>query len=284
MDFAPRYRMIALSGEIMNKKRLLGISLIFLMVAFIFIQPAYAGPGGQIAKVLAKTFWGKMVLGLLTFILLPVGIYLYIKQKLAERRAYKDLKYMAQHDPNFKWLRAKARILDCFYRVHSAWKQEDVSKACEYMTDWYWQNQQLVYLDRWHREGLRNVCAVKKIRVVRPLLFIHRNDDAAHEGSLLVVSITANMMNCLVKRETDEVVEGNRKFKDHETIWTFALIEGQWRVANIEEAGCEFDYIFQAKNVPRIEETMTGLTTRIKFDGGQIDTGSVCIAKPSDPL
>ena len=271
MDFAQCYRIVLLSGEIMNKKRFLGICLIFLMVAFIFIQPAYAGPGGQIAKLLAKTFWGKMVLGLLTFILLPVGIYLYIKQKAAERRAFKDLRYMAQHDPNFEWLRAKERILDCFYRIHSAWKEEDVSQACEYMTDWYWQNHQLVYLDRWHRQGLRNVCAVKKIRVIQPLLFIHRNEDAAHEGSLLVVSITANMMNCLVKRETDEVVEGGRKFKDHATIWTFALVRGQWRVANIEAAECEFEYIFQAKNVPRIEETVMDLTKPVKIDSMQIN-------------
>ena len=258
----------------MNRKRALGICLIFLIVAFVFIQPAYAGPGGQIAKLLAKTFWGKMALGLLTLILLPVGIYLYIKQKLGERRACKDLRYMAQHDPNFEWLRARERILDCFYRIHSAWREEDVSEACEYMTDWYWQNQQLVYLDRWHREGLRNVCAVKKIRAIRPLLFIHRNDNAAHEGSLLVVSITANMQNCLVKRETDRVVEGDRKFKDHETIWTFTLVEGQWRVSNIEEAGCEFDYIFQVKNVPVIEETVLGLTNAIKIDSVQINTGN----------
>jgi len=255
------------------------------MVAFIFIQPAYGGPGGQIAKVIVNTFWGKMVLSLLSLILLPIGIYLYIKQKLAERRAYKDLKYMTQYDPNFEWLWAKQRILDCFYRVHSAWKDEDVSDACEYLTDWYWQNQQLVYLDRWHREGLRNVCAVKKIRAIRPLLFIHRNDDTAYGGSLLVVSITANMQNYRVHHETDEVVEGDRKFKDHETIWTFTLVEGQWRVSNIEEAGCEFDYIFQVKNVPRIEETVLGLgiANPIKINGEQINTGNWS-AGPAEPL
>ena len=257
----------------MNRKRVLGICLIFLMVAFIFIQPAYGGPGGQIAKVLAKTFWGKMVLGLLTLILLPVGIYLYIKQRLAERRAYKDLRFMAQYDPNFEWLWVKQRILDCFYRVHSAWKEEDVSGSCEYLTDWYWQNQQLFHLDRWHREGLRNVCAIKKIRAIRPLLFNHRNDDTAHEGSQLVVLITANMQNYRVHRETDKLVEGDRKFKDHETIWTFTLVEGQWRVSNIEAVGCEFDYIFQVKNVPRIEETVADCANPIKIDGEQINPG-----------
>ncbi len=256
----------------MNKKRLLGICLIFLMVAFIFIQPAYAGPGGQIAKVLAKTFWGKMVLGLLAAILMPVGIYLYIKQQLAQRRAYKDLKYMAQYNPNFEWLRTKKRIMDCFHRIHSTWDEEDVSDACEYMTDWYWQNQQLVYLDRWHREGLRNVCEVKKVRSVRPLLFIHRNDDVAHESSMLVVSITANMKDCLVQRETDKVIKGDRKFKDHETIWSFTLAEGTWRVSNIEAAACEFDYIFQVKNVPGIEETVLGRANPQKTDNRPIDT------------
>jgi hypothetical protein len=181
---------------------------------------------------------------------------------------------MAQHDPNFEWLRAKARILDCFYWIHSAWKDEDVSKACEYMTDWYWQNRQLVHLDRWHREGLRNVCAVKKIQAICPLLFIHRNDDNAHEGSLLVVSISANMQDYLVCRETDKLVEGERKFKDHETIWTFNLVEGQWRVSNIEAAGCVFDYIIQAKTVPRIEETVTCPANPIKIDGEPIITGN----------
>ena len=256
----------------MDRKRLLGICLIFLMVAFVFIQPAYGGPGGQIAKLIANSFWGKMVLSLLSFVLLPMGIYLYIKQKLAERRAYKDLRYMAQYDPNFEWRWAKKRILDCFYQIHSAWKEEDLSEAYEHITDWFWQNQQLVHLDRWHRESLCNVCEVKKVRAVRPLLFIHRNDDAAHEGSLLVVSITANMKDYLIHRETDEVVEGDRKFKDHETIWSFTVAGGQWRVSNIEAVGCEFDYIFQLKSVPRIEKTVLGSASPIKADNNQIDT------------
>jgi len=257
----------------MNRKRILGICIIFLMVAFIFIQPAYAGPGGHIAKVLANTFWGKMVLGLLALILLPLGIYLYIKQKLAELRVYKDLKFVAQYDPNFEWLQVKERIVDCFYRIHSIWKEEELAETCEYMTDWYWQNRQLVYLDRWHREDLRNICEVRRIRTIRPLLFIHRNDDAAHEGSMLVVTITADMQDYLVQNETGRVVEGDRKFKDHETVWTFTLVAGQWRVSNIEEAGCEFDYIFQAKDLPGIAE-VCGLAHPIKTSNEPINTGT----------
>jgi len=267
----------------MNKKRVLGLCIIFLMVAFIFIQPAYAGPGGHIAKALANTFWGKMVLGLLALILLPLGIYLYIKQKLAERRVYKDLKFVAQYDPNFEWLQVKERILDSFYRVCCMWQEEELAEASEVMTDWYWQNRQLVYLDRWHREDLRNVCEVRKIRTIRPLLFIHRNDDAAHEGSVLVVTITANMQDYLVQNETGRVVEGDRKYKDHETVWTFTLVEGQWRVSNIEEAGCEFDYIFQAKDVPGIEETVYGFAHPIKTGNEPLNIGTAT-AGSADPL
>lgn len=267
----------------MNKKRILGICILFLMVAFIFIQPAYAGPGGHIAKVLANTFWGKMVLGLLALILLPLGIYLFIKQKLAEFRVYKDLKFVAQYDPNFEWLHVKERIINCFYRIHSLWKEEELSEACEYMTDWYWQNRQLVYLDRWHREDLHNICEVRKIRTICPLLFIHRNDDAVHEGSILVATITANMQDYLVQNETGRVVEGDRKFKDHESVWTFTLAEGQWRVSNIEEAGCEFDYIFQVKNVPGIEETVGGSEHPIKTVNEPINMDTA-IEGSADPL
>lgn len=242
----------------MNKKRILGICLIFLIVAFIFIQPAYAGPGGEVAKAMARTFWGKMVLGLLSIVLLPVGIYLFIKQQLAERRAYRDLQYMAQYDPNFEWLKAKERIIDCFYRLHCAWGTEDISEVSEVMTDWYWQNQQLVRLDRWQKQGLYNVCDVRKIRTIRPLLFVHRNEDTGHGGSLLVVSITASMQDYVAERDTGIVVEGDKKYKDYETIWSFTLIDGQWRVSNVEEAGCEFDYIFKAKSMPGIESTVIG--------------------------
>jgi hypothetical protein len=87
------------------------------------------------------------------------------------------------------------------------------------------------------------------------------------------VSLTAKMKDYRVHRDTDKVVEGDRKFKDHETIWSFTLAEGQWRVSNIEAAGCEFDYIFQVKNVPRIEETVLGSANPTKADNNQIDTG-----------
>lgn len=239
-----------------TKKRTLIILFAVLVSISLFAIPAFAGPGGAIAKVVAKSFWGRVALVVLTILFLPFIIYVLIREKLAERRTQKDLAFMAKYSPDFEWLRAKERILDCFHRIHAAWRAEDASEAGEYMSDWYWRNQQLVFIERWKREGLYNECEVKKIRSVRPLLFVHRNDGAAHAGSVLVVSITARMKDYLAKRGTGEIMEGDKKFKDHETIWSFTMIDGKWRVSNIEEADFSMQYAAQVKYLPKIEDTI----------------------------
>jgi hypothetical protein len=69
-------------GGIVNQKRFLGICLIFLIFIFIFIQPAYIGPGGIIAKALLKSFWGKAALTLMAITCLPLAIYVYIREEI----------------------------------------------------------------------------------------------------------------------------------------------------------------------------------------------------------
>lgn len=46
------------------------------------------------------------------------------------------------------------------------------------MTDWYWQNQQMVYLDKWKRNGLVNICEVENIVNIKPTMFAFSGDDA----------------------------------------------------------------------------------------------------------
>lgn len=66
----------------MNQKRLLGICLIFLIIIFIFIQPAYIGPGGIITKALLKSLWCKAALALMAITCLPLAIYVYIREEI----------------------------------------------------------------------------------------------------------------------------------------------------------------------------------------------------------
>jgi hypothetical protein len=65
-----------------NRKRILGICLIFLIIIFIFIQPAYIGPGGIITKALLKSFWIKAALALMAITCLPLAIYVYIREEI----------------------------------------------------------------------------------------------------------------------------------------------------------------------------------------------------------
>ena len=66
----------------MNQNRFLGICLIFLIIIFIFIQPAYVGPGGIITKALIKSFWGKAALVVMALTCLPLAIYVYIREEI----------------------------------------------------------------------------------------------------------------------------------------------------------------------------------------------------------
>jgi hypothetical protein len=65
-----------------NQKKILGICLIFLIIIFIFIQPAYIGPGGIIAKALLKNLWCKAALALMAITCLPLAIYVYIREEI----------------------------------------------------------------------------------------------------------------------------------------------------------------------------------------------------------
>lgn len=223
------------------------------------LQPAFAGPGGKIASAAFETFWGRIILCLLVIFFLPLIVTILVQKNLATRRANKDLAYVAQHDKRFDWMNIKNRVKECFQRVHLGWQDGDLSDVSQWMTSWYWQNQQSVYLDQWKSQGLENVCRVKKINSMQPLLFIHRdqaNTDHAH--SKLVVSITAKMQDFLQEKATGKVVEGSKKWKSVETIWTFDFWDGQWFVSDIEESSYSHAYAKMRKNLPTIESTMSG--------------------------
>lgn len=192
----------------MIKTSITVVTLVAVAV-FIWVEPAVAGPGGKIASAAFETFLGKAILGVLTIIFLPFIIYVFLREKLAERRARKDLRFMAAYSSNFEWLKIQERAKDCFFRVHSGWENEDLSGITRWMTDWYWQNQQMVHLDRWKKQGLKNICNVKKITNIKPLLFVHRNQGKEHENSMVVISIEANMRDYLEDRHSGKRLSKN---------------------------------------------------------------------------
>jgi len=239
----------------MNKTfKMLTIVSLLLLLTIGIMEPAVAGPGGKIASALFQTLWGKVLLFFLVILFLPLILYTLVREYLAQRRTLNDLRQLALVNDLFDWLSLRDRITDCFYRVHAAWHNENMVEASEWVTNWYWKNQQLVYLEAWAKEGLVNHCQVKKISSIRPLFLAYRGDDKQAEGSRIVVSIAAYMEDYLAKRETGQIVEGKKGFQEVETVWTFKVQEGQWVVANIEEDMLSLEYAQLANELPAYVE------------------------------
>ncbi len=93
MDFALiKLDFYANWGDTVNQNRILAICLIFLIIIFIFIQPAYVGPGGLIAKSLLKNVWIKAALTIMALTCLSLAIYVYIREQLRDEQSFKHLK------------------------------------------------------------------------------------------------------------------------------------------------------------------------------------------------
>jgi hypothetical protein len=228
--------------------------LVVVVAAVVVLAPdlALAGPGGKIASAIAKTFWGRVAMVALAIVLLPLILYVVAREWVAERRAHRALRQLRSLQPAFDWLTLKDRVTECFHRVHAAWRREDMAQASAWMTDWYWQNQQLAHLDRWAEQGLVNRCTVKNVGRIRPLHVACRDLDGAMSGSRVVVGVTAKMEDYLEERETGKLVEGEKDYKDVETVWSFELLRGAWRVANIEEDSLTLAYAQLANELPEV--------------------------------
>ena len=233
--------------------------IIHTMIFFLLCFPVFvfAGPGGKIAKAVIGTFWGKVIFAGLFIVFLPFIILTLVKEHFAKKRALKDLRIIATLSPDFDWIKMRKRIQDCFFRVHAAWEKSDTSEANDWMTSWYWQNQQMVFLDRWKKEGLVNYCHVSKINSIKPILFSYRADAGkVGEGSELAVLINAHMTDYLERKRDGKLIEGSRETKDVERVWSFTYENGKWVVSNIDEGSNSLEYTDLMKQVPNIEETL----------------------------
>lgn len=231
------------------------VLLIVAVIAAVVTLPdlAFAGPGGRIASAAFKSFWGRVVLGVLVVVFLPLVLYVVGQEWLAERRAHGVLRRLRSAHPAFDWLTLKDRVVECFHRVHSAWRREDMAQAAAWMTDWYWQNQQLAHLDQWAAQGLVNHCSVKSVGGVRPLHIACRDTEGSFLGTRLVVAVQAKMEDYLAERASGKVVEGRKGYHDVETVWTLELGTAGWRVANIEEDALTLAYARMTNEVPEVQ-------------------------------
>lgn len=231
------------------KNLLLKLILSFCFICF-HLNEVIAGPGGKIAKVVFDSPVGRIVFVLLVILFLPLIIYNWIKVSFGIRKTRRDIKQLAiVHPQIFDEITLKNRVTDVFLRVHKGWSNENLEECSEYMSDWYWQNQQTVYLDKWKENNLENICIIKRINTIAPL-HIRVSNNENYNGSRIMFKIEANMEDYLRNRTSKRIVEGKQGFKDIDTVWTFILENGIWKVDNIEQSEAIIQYIRMENIVP----------------------------------
>lgn len=225
-----------------GKFLILGL-LVLIVLLTIFPATALAAPGGMIVKAATKTLWGKLLLGALTIILLPLIIYIAVKEALAVSRTKRDLQKLTAMNSLFRWSFIKERTFAVVSQIHAAWKKTDLGRAKDWMTHWFWQNQKLLYLEQWDESGLVNHCTLKRIVSVKPMrLEYDENEPGDGEGSRVILMVKVNLQDYLAEKDTGIIVEGDELFKDHESIWTLLLENGQWKLSMINESNLSLLY------------------------------------------
>ena len=226
-------------------KQILLVTLIILLL--FYVDPVYAGPGGAVAKALFKTWWGKLLLFVITVVFLPFIIYMNTVEFFAIRKTKKQLFELSRLNKDFSWLHIDKNVSNAFTRVHIAWNDENMQEVSEYVNHWYWQNQQLVHLDQWKKENLKNVCRLDKISKIKPL-YIEVSNQENFEGSKIALSISAKIEDYLIDRDSKKVVVGKKGINSEEKIWVMEYTDGKWLLDDIKESTMSLAFA-KTKNV-----------------------------------
>lgn len=231
----------------------LTVFITLIVILLLFIEPAYAGPGGTVAKALFKTWWGKTLMTLIVIILFPLFFYIKIIEFKAVRKTKKQLTKLGLKNKDFSWLNIEKNVSNIFNRVYLAWDKEDMKEVSEYVNHWYWQNQQLVHLDRWKKENLKNICKLESISSIKPL-YLEVSDEENFNGSKIAFSITANIKDYLINRSTQKVVQGKKGYGDETKIWIMEYTEGKWLLDDIRNDEFSLSFAKMENIVPSNEK------------------------------
>lgn len=212
------------------------LSLVVLVaaawLALVFAPEAVAGVGGIFVKAVRTSFWLQALLAVAAAILLPLFLYVLVREGLAVHRTKRDMAALAVEYPYFDWPLLKARIQDAVVDIYHVWGTGDLSPVAEYMTPDYLESQQDM-LDRWKEEGKRNVVTLHSRAKVKPLTVDVGEDDVLPAVWVMVV---VDLVDYMEEIGTGRVLKGKKKKKkDFEAVWMFAYDGEAWRLGSIED-------------------------------------------------
>jgi len=226
--------------------------IVFLTVVIILftIDPVYAGPGGTVAKAFFKTWWGKLILGVIVIVFLPLILYVRLVEYRKARKIKKILSQLSLKHREFHWLQLHKEFSNIIRRVYNAWSDEDLSQVKQYVNHWYWQNQQAVFLDQWKKENLKNVSRLKDITKIKPL-YLELTDEPNWEGTRIAIAIDVVAEDYLMDIGTQNVVQGKKGYEDLEYVWFLEYTEGKWLLDDIQEGGLSLEVAKMPNVIPQ---------------------------------
>lgn len=232
----------------MHKKQL--ILTVFIIVLLFYVDPVYAGPGGFVAKALFKSFWGKVLLFVLTIVLLPLIVYIRMVEYRKSRKIKKVLAQISIQNKDFAWMNLHKEFSNIIRRVYNAWSNEDMSEVKNYVNHWYWQNQQMVFLDQWKRDNLKNVSRLRNLTRIRPL-YLELTQEEHFEGSRIAIAIDVQAEDYLKDRETGKIVQGKEGFQELDYVWFLEYTEGKWLLDDIQEGTMSLSFARSKDIIPQ---------------------------------
>lgn len=230
--------------------------ILLVIILLFFVEPSYAGPGGYIAKAVSKTLWGKILLVLLFVVFFPLILYVVLREKIGVYKAKKVINKLAVLNKDFQWLNVEKSVKNTYTRVHIAWNHEDMEEVSALVSPWYWQNQQLIFLNEWKSRNLKNVCHLKSVGEIKPL-FVEVSEHENLEGTRIAFSITGELEDYLFDRESRKLVEGSKGYKEVEKVWIMEYHNGTWILDDIREGTMSLVFAKMGNIVPStIEERL----------------------------
>lgn len=228
----------ALAGGGSIKKFILIGLPVYAVTTLLVVEPVVASTPGIVFDGF-NWLSGQAFYWVMTAVMLPMFGKM-IRESFIARKVRKDLQRIARYYPLFEWSKFQETVKDCFLRVHSDWTQANLSDTPEWMTEWCWQNQQLPRLERYKREGLVNICDVRKIYPIKPLKIVHEDSGGEHEHPMIVVSIEASLLDYVEDTQTGKVVDGKKVYEAIKVIWHFTLVNHVWKLSSMEDGDPQY--------------------------------------------
>ena len=182
-------------------------------------------------ELVFKTKIGRILFGIAAVILLPLILYVFIREKIGIKRTKQDLEVLAKKNPIYNWDDLEDRVTEGVRALYRCWSKGDLSPAARFIDPDYLQSQQDI-LDRWKDEGKKNVCRMNDLKSIAPLYVAAGSEFST---PVVAVRITLDLVDFMLDTTTNDVIKGkDEAHQSKDVIWIMIHNGQDWMLDSIE--------------------------------------------------